>query len=150
MKRLLFVALAVALSAAAEPQDETFGLKNGRYWASMPPESRRGFAAGLLDGWNMRGWTEATVHGSVLGAFSGGEGFTTDALAGMITSVYADKHNLVLPIGVVGLACLAIERGEVTRDGVLKALRLRIADLRFKKESSAFDPVAAIRHTRSR
>jgi len=120
---------ASLLLAADDPKELTFELGNGRCWNSMPSEHRNTFLQGMLDGWSLRGATEESMKGSVMLAFSAGGDFTTNDLADMIASVYADAENLGLPVGCVALGCVAVKRGDTTRDTVLMALRKHMGDL---------------------
>ena len=84
---------------------------------------------GLLDGWNLRGFTQETIKGKEIIVMSSGGKFMTDDLANMVTSIYADTENVGLPVGWVAMGCLSVQRGETTRDLVFKALRKHLADL---------------------
>lgn len=112
MKPLCAIILAGSflLSAAGEPNDKTFGMSNGRVWNALPPDVRYGSILGLYHGWNLRGNTEDVFMSQVWNAFLGK--FPTVEVAQMVTSIYADTENLVLPIGWVVLASHAVQRGE--------------------------------------
>lgn len=122
---LLNAAAFTGQSPAADTQ-KTIGMNNGRYWRSLnegPPRSI--YLTGMLDGWSLSLHSEAGVSGKYLNIFGRGAGgsFTTDDLADMITSVYANTENINLPITWVAMGCLAVVRGETTRDLVFPALR---------------------------
>lgn len=139
---------AFLLIAAGKP-DETFGMKNGRFWNNLPPNDsiRSIFLVGMLDGWKLREFTEETVKGKVITTFSAGDTFTTNDLADMVSSVYAETENLALPIGWVAMGSLAVQRGETTRDRVFLALRKYLADVSSRKApiaASDIDPIEVI------
>jgi hypothetical protein len=142
---LVFVLGAVALCAADGP-NETFGMKNGRFWINLPSNdaSRVAFLIGLLDGWELRGYTQDIVSGSVLIAMSSDGYFTTSDMANMVTSVYADTENLTLPVGWVALGCLAVQRGDTTRDAVFMALRKHLSSLRNRKDELSNPEIDAV------
>src|SRR6266403_269916 len=93
----VIVLFATSTLRAEPPKDETFGLKNGRYWNSMPTDCRGWFLVGLLDGWKLRSNTEELVMGKVVNAFGGK--IMASELADMISSFYAETENMGLPIG---------------------------------------------------
>ncbi len=124
-----FMIASVALIAADSP-DQTFGLKNGRFWNSLPTaDTRHTFVMGLLDGWELRGHTEDAALGRVLTAMKTSSHFTMKDLSEMVTSVYSDIENLSLPIGWVVMGCFAVQRGDTTRDAVFMSLRKYLGTL---------------------
>jgi hypothetical protein len=66
----------------------------------------------------------------------------------MLSSIYSDSENIVLPIGWVALASLATERGETDRSAVLAAVRKQMTELllngKTPRPSTAFDPTDTI------
>ena len=127
--------LGSSLLIAAKNPDETWEMKNGRFWNDLPSDdsTRSIFLVGMLDGWHLRGFTEATIKGKVILAFNSGGDFTTNDLADMVSSVYAETENIALPIGWVAMGCLAVQRGETTRAAVFLALRKYLGDVSNKK-----------------
>lgn len=149
MKALCVLLLLGRLSlfGADEPNDETFGMANGRFWTTLTPGLKQAYMRGMFDGWQLRSNTEKTVSGAVIFAFSASGGFTSNDVADMATSIYADSENIGLPIGWVALASLAVERGDTDRNTVLAALRKRMTDLLNGKQmrpSKDFDPTGTI------
>jgi hypothetical protein len=148
MRQLCLVVVVGALSlSAADGPEATFSMKNGRFWNTLTTNNayRPAFVIGLLDGWTLRGYTEDVIGGKVIVAMSGTGQFTTDDLAEMITSVYAETENLTLPVGWVVLGCLAVQRGEATRDLVFMTLRRHLSSLRASKEKLSNSDVDAVR-----
>lgn len=105
--------------------DQTFGVKNGRYWLRLGTGAQAAFLAGLADGWFLGLTTQPAVLGEHLSAFrSGNAGPVSWAdLAHFASSVYSDRENINLPIAWVAAAGLAVFRGETTRESVLPVLR---------------------------
>jgi hypothetical protein len=77
-------------------------------------------------------------------AFNSGGDFTTNDLADMVSSVYAETENIALPIGWVAMGCLAVQRGETTRAAVFLALRKYLGDVSNKKGFLDIDPIEVI------
>jgi hypothetical protein len=129
MKRTLLVFLFVHASVFAQDgPDETFRMKNGRFWNGLAsPDSQLAFLRGLMDGWELRGMTKDVVLGKELIVWRGNPKSTMGDLAEMITSVYAETENQPLPVGWAAMACLAVQRGDATRESVLMALRKHLA-----------------------
>jgi hypothetical protein len=147
MKSLcLFLLLGTTAIYAADGPDQTFGMKNGRFWSGLPSDdaTRSAFLIGLFEGWHLRGDTQPIVPGSVIIAMNVSGRFTTDDLATMITSVYADTENLALPVGWVTMGCLAVQRGDTTRDLVFMALRKHLAGLMNRRDGVASSEVDAV------
>ncbi len=89
MKKLCLVfALGTAALFAADSGDQTLRMKNGRFWNSLPSEGewRALFVAGLLDGWELRGYTQVQIPGKIIIAMSGTVHFTIGDLTNMVTS----------------------------------------------------------------
>lgn len=147
MKRLLIVGLLCSIGLSAADIEQSWGLKNGRYWQEgIVTDGARGcFLAGLMDGWRLRGDTEDSVRGSVLMALEHPTPIKYSELVAMVNSAYAEPENLSLPVGWVLLGALAVQRGEVTKDGVLLALRKHLASLGSTNHlSSEISPVEII------
>jgi hypothetical protein len=149
MKKLcLFLVVASVVLSAAEPADQTLHLKNGRFWNVLESaENRHAFVLGLMDGWQLRGDTQDIIKGSVIIAMSGSGRFTTVDLTNMVTSIYSEAENLTLPVGWVVMGCLAVQRGETTRDIVMMTLRRHLATVMARKDelsSAEIDPVELI------
>jgi hypothetical protein len=119
--------------AVAADEDKTYRLKNGRYWNSLPPESegpyRLVFLTGILDGWELSEQTKEAILGKYIIVWDASGRFTTDELTVMITATYQQSENVNLPVGWVAMACLAVERGETTKDTIMLALRKHLAGL---------------------
>ena len=149
MCRALSIALLFGgslLMAAAKP-DETFGMKNGRFWNNLPSDdsTRSILLVGILDGWTLRSHTEEAELGKVIHALSSGGNFTTNDLADMVSSVFADTENITLPIGWVAMGCLAVQRGETTRGAVSLALRRHLAEMsKGRHVGNEIDPIDVI------
>lgn len=149
MKKLWLLLMTACLALnAADPPDQTLRMKNGRFWKVLESvEYRHAFVLGLMDGWELRGDTQNYHKGSVLIIMSGSGRFTTADLTSMVTSVYSDEENLTLPVGWVAMGCLAVQRGETTRDIVMMTLRKHLATLMSRKDAvsnSEIDPVELI------
>lgn len=127
---ILVLLLATRSSGAQAPSDKTFGLDNGRFWNALAPVNREAYVAGILEGWQLRGFTENIVQARVLHLFNADAQFTSSAVTDIVSSIYRDTENISLPVGWVVLASLAIERGENDRDTVLLSLRKKMSQLR--------------------
>jgi len=124
MKIVTAVLLSLVLLSAQSPRDQTFNLKNGRLWLSLPDdETRSVFLMGQFDGWNLLRNTEKEIKTAVLVVMGHGGPLTMVELAAMVTKAYAAPENLSLPIGWVVMASLAVQRGEVSGDVAFAALR---------------------------
>jgi hypothetical protein len=145
MRKLLVVVLLAAPSIwAAESPEETFEMKNGRFWnhlGSSRDDYKSAFILGLFDGWALRGMTKATVLGKEVIVWSSGPKSTVSDLATMVTSVYEEPENLPLPIGGVVMGAFAVQRGDTTRDLVFMALRKHLAKM---LDSPAATPVSEV------
>jgi len=130
MMRRIFVLLLVGscLLAAADNPDETRGLKNGRFWNSLPDDAKPYFLIGLFEGWSFHQLRAGAFTVKEAKAFMTSARFPTVDISAMLTSVYRDQENLELPIGWATMACFAIQRGETTRDAVFMALRKALSD----------------------
>lgn len=127
---LLISILSRGAIAADKDGAETFGLKNGRFWNTLPEGSARPlFLLGILDGWELRGQTEDEVSGKVILALSPCGTIETEELAEMVTAAYKEPENRNLPVGWVMMANFAIQCGRTTRDVVFPALRKHLADV---------------------
>jgi hypothetical protein len=137
MKRLFLVILLTTASiCAADNPEETFRMKNGRFWNGLvAPDNRVTFLLGLIDGWKLRETTKDVIPGKELIAWQGSPKATIGDLTEMITSVYGETENQTLPVGWVAMGCLAVQRGDATRDSVFMALRKHLA-----KELGRTDP----------
>ena len=148
MWRIIAAFLLSASFACCQPAaDGTFGLKNGRFWASLPREAQPLYLEGIVDGWALRGHTEEIVQGKVILALKSGASITYSELAQMVTAAYSSVENLSLPIGWVLMADLSIQRGETSIDAVLPALRRHLASISGRKggvESPGISPIDAI------
>jgi hypothetical protein len=105
MKKLFVVFLLAATSIlAADNPEETFQMKNGRFWShlgSSADEYKSVFLLGLFDGWTLRGMTKETILGKELIVWTSGPKSTISDLAATVTSVYEEPENLPLPVGWV-------------------------------------------------
>lgn len=158
MRRLVAVFLLVAVPSiwAADNPEETFQMKNGRFWNHLGPSTddyQSAFLLGLFDGWALRGMTKDTILGKELIVWSGGPKSTVSELATMITSVYEEPENLPLPIGWVVMGAFAVQRGDTTRDVVFMALRKHLAkmlDSPAAARVSELDPIDVIMQLRKK
>ena len=118
-------------SIGADNDDQTYGMKNGRFWNALPDDSERSlFLLGLEDGWSLRGHTESTVLGKVILALHPcGSRVTFGEEAEMITAAYKEPENRSLPIGWVMMAGSAIQCGQTTSNAVFPALRKHLAGI---------------------
>ena len=126
------LALVLGIRAiGADKEDETYGMKNGRFWNALADDSERPlFLLGFEDGWSLRGHTESTVLGKVITALHPcGNSITYGEESEMITATYKEPENRNLPIGWVLMADSAIQCGRTTRDAVFPALRKHLADI---------------------
>jgi len=112
----------MSLLGAETDEDQTFQLKNGRFWVHLDADQRTMFLVGLQDGWTLRGDTEAASLGAVFLVW-GAKGLQYSELSDMVTLAYKQPENLVLPISWVVMANFAVQRGDTTRDVALTALR---------------------------
>ena len=141
---LLLFALSTA--AVAENAEETFRMKNGRFWNALNADERIFVVMGIDDGWELRGQTEGETQAKVLRAFNR---CTTAATNGeeaeMITKAYQEPENRNLPIGWVMMADAAIRCGQTTANVVFPALRKFLADVSGKEISyPGLSPISAI------
>jgi hypothetical protein len=126
VKRVSLILLLATAAICAEDNNpqETFDMKNGRFWNGLvSPDSRVTFMLGLIDGWKLREFTKDTILAKELIAWHGSPKATIGDLTEMITSVYGETENQTLPVGWVAMGCLAVQRGDATRDAVFMALR---------------------------
>jgi hypothetical protein len=126
MKRLFLIILLATASIWAENNnpEETFEMKNGRFWNRLvSSDSRVTFLLGLIDGWKLREFTKDAILAKELIAWQGNPKATIGDLTEMITSVYGETENQTLPVGWVAMGCLAVQRGDATRDAVFIVLR---------------------------
>lgn len=143
--------LGTGLLLAAGESDETYGLKNGRFWNHLPSDVQPSFLVGTLEGWRLRQSRETLITVKEIKAFTTSARFTTGDLADMLTSVYGDPENLELPIGWVIMACYAVQRGETTREAVFMALRKHLSNELQRKDAhpvNEVDPIDIIRNSR--
>lgn len=137
--------------AAADNDDETNGLKNGRFWSRLPDDAKPYFLIGLLEGWSFRQLRQGSITVKEAKAFWTRARFPAVDVSDMLTSIYRDPENLELPIGWATMACFAVQRGETTRDAVLMALRKALSD-ELKKPSphptNELDPMDVILNSR--
>src|SRR6266446_3248423 len=126
----LFVALifSAGLASSQTASDATLRLRNGRFWSTVPLETQSLFLMGIVDGWKLRGDTEELVRGKVALALLPGGSVSYGDMAKMVSAAYADPANISLPIGWVLIAELAVQRGEVTNEEALQALRKHLED----------------------
>ena len=117
MKKTLLLFLFVCASVVAQDHlDETFHMKNGRFWNGLEsPDNRLSYLRGLMDGWELRGMTKDVILGKEIIVWQGSPKSTMGDLTDMITSGYAQTENEPLPIGWAAMACLAVQRGDTTR-----------------------------------
>lgn len=126
---LLFLTVGIC-ATGANSEDQTYGMKNGRFWNALDDSQRAAFLAGLEDGWSLRGHTESTVLGKVILALHPcGSSVTYGEEAEMITAAYKEPENRSLPIGWVMMADSAIQCGKTTSNAVFPALRKHLADI---------------------
>ncbi len=154
MKRTLLLMLFFCASVfAAERPDETFHMKNGRFWNSLvSSDSQLVFLLGLMDGWELRGTTKDVVLGKELIAWQGSPKSTMGDLTDMITAVYGETENQTLPVGWVAMGCLAVQRGDATRDAVFLVLRKHLTTVLGWTDShpaKEIDPIDLILQFRS-
>jgi hypothetical protein len=142
---VLFV-LGSGLLLAADTPETTFELMNGRFWNSLSSESRQMFLVAQRDGWILRGFTEDAIKAKVVQAFAART--TVADVSDMVTSLYREAENVDLPIGWVVLGCLAVQRGETSRDAVLMALRRHLSEQLNKKDANRteLDPIDIIQN----
>ena len=119
----LFLVGACCLVMADESPTETFGLKNGRFWNSLPSDSRPYFLIGMFEGWTFHQQRESSISVKEAKAFWSNAKFPAVDVTEMVTSVYREPENLNLPIAWVTMACFSVQRGETTRDAVFMKLR---------------------------
>jgi hypothetical protein len=114
--------LGTSLLFAQEDIGRTFGLLNGQYWKEIGSEDARSiFITGMIDGWDARKFTE---HVSIVdNIYSASGRVTMRDIAVMVSAAYSDRTNVNLPIAWVTMACLAIQKGETTKELVFPALR---------------------------
>jgi hypothetical protein len=79
------------------------------------------FITGMNDGWEARKFTERTAISDNI--FSASGRVRMSDIAAMVSAAYSDRTNVNLPIAWVAMACLAIQKGETTRELVFPALR---------------------------
>jgi hypothetical protein len=143
--------LGTSVLLAADKQDETYHLKNGRFWNVMPSEVRPYFLTGILEGWSFHQSRAAFITVKEARAFSTTATFTVGDLENMLTSVYGDPENLELPIAWAMMACDAVQRGETTRDAAFMALRKALSDELKRQEphpANELDPLDVILKSR--
>jgi hypothetical protein len=126
--------LATQLSGAEEPGNKTFGLDNGRFWNTLTPANRQTYVEGILQGWQLRGFTEELVEARVLHLFNADGQFNSSDVADIASTIYRNADNLPLPVGWVVLAALTVERGENDTHTILAALRKKMSELRKTRE----------------
>jgi hypothetical protein len=129
---LIFLSLALSVGAGGTGNEEqTFGVKNGRFWNPLSSDSERTlFLVGLEDGWSLRAQTEDTVSGKVILALHPcNSPMTYGEEAEMITSAYKEPENRGLPVGWVLMANSAIHCGQTSGAAVFPALRRHLADV---------------------
>jgi len=156
MKRLFVIfLLATASIWAADNPEETFEMKNGRFWThlgSATDEYKSAFLLGLIDGWTLRGMTKTSIPGKELIAWKAGPKSTLSDLAATVTSVYDETENQPLPIGWVVMGAFAVQRGDATRDLVFMALRKHLAQMMDgqARPASEVDPIDVIMQFRKK
>jgi hypothetical protein len=130
---LLFLATLVGAGDGAN-DDQTLGMKNGRFWNTLTTDSERTlFVLGLQDGWSLRGNTEDTVSGRVILAFHPcNSSMTYGEEVEMISAAYREPENRGLPVGWVLMASSAIHCGKTTSSSVFPALRRHLAEISSK------------------
>jgi hypothetical protein len=146
-KAVATLLLSASFACSQPAADETFRLKNGRFWASLPSETQPMYLAGIVEGWELRADTEELVQGKVINALRRGGSVTYSELARMVSTAYSSAENLSLPIGWVLMADLAIQRGETTIEAVFPALRRHLSSISARKggvESPGISPIDAI------
>jgi hypothetical protein len=124
--------------------DQTIGMKNGRFWNSLTTDSERTlFVLGLRDGWSLRGNTEDTVSGKIILAFHPcNSSMTYGEEVEMISAAYREPENRGLPVGWVLMANSAIHCGKTAGSSVFPALRRHLAEISGK--TAAGDELAPI------
>jgi len=131
MHKLWIIGLvSCTLLLSADVDEETFGLKNGRFWSTLATEETAIFLVGMVDGWKLREHTEEAIPGKVILVWNATAPFKYSELANMVGLAYANPENMSLPIGWVVMACLAVQRGDTARDPLFEALRKHLTDLR--------------------
>jgi hypothetical protein len=143
--------LGSGLLFAADNPDETFGLKNGRFWNSLPDDAKPYFLIGLFEGWSFHRLRQAAFTVKEARAFTTSARFPTVDISDMLTSVYGNPENLELPIGWATMACYAVQRGDTTRDAVFMALRKALSDEVGRKDAhpaNELDPMDVILNSR--
>jgi hypothetical protein len=150
-KRVVMLCLlGTSLLLAADKQDETYQLKNGRFWNVIPSEARPYFLTGILEGWSFHQSRAAFIPVKEAKAFTSTT-FTVGDLEDMLTSVYRDPENLELPIAWAMMACDAVQRGETTRDAAFMELRKALSDELKRQEphpANELDPLDVILKSR--
>jgi hypothetical protein len=128
----LFLLISSSVWAADDDPEETYGMKNGRFWNQMGPttdEYKAAFLRALMDGWTLRGMTKDSVLGKELIVWRPGPKATLADLIATLNSVYKETENQPLPIGWVVMGTFAVQRGETTRDLVFMALRKHLTHM---------------------
>jgi hypothetical protein len=131
--------LSVLPLLATPPDDQTVGLNNGRFWRNtLGRDLTLGtvYLEAMIDGWSLRGDTEEVVPGKVLIVMNSGGELRYDELARIVDAAYDEPENLSLPIGWVAMGCLAVQRGETSRELVLGALRKHLANIMLSPQQS--------------
>ena len=143
---LLLILRIGATAAGADNEDQTYGMKNGRFWNGLDDDSERtAFLVGLDDGWSLRGDTESIVSGKVLLALHPcASSITYGEEVEMITAAYKEPENRNLPIGWVMMADRAIQCGETTSNAVFPALRKHLADRKTGGGDTLVGPIDVI------
>ncbi len=129
---VIFLSLTLSVSAnGGTSDDQTLGMKNGRFWNALTSDSERAFfLLGLEDGWSLRGDTEDTVSGKVILALHPcRSSMTYGEEAEMVTAAYKEPENRGLPVGWVLMADSAIHCGKTTGSAVFPALCRRLAEI---------------------
>jgi hypothetical protein len=146
---MLFL-LGTSVLLAADKQDETFHLKNGRCWNLLPSDVQPYFLLGMYEGWNFHQSRADFITVKEARAFMTSSTFTIGDMGDMLTAVYKDTENLDLPIGWAILACKAVQRGETTRDAVFMALRKHLSTELQRKDphpANEVDPIDVIKNS---
>ena len=159
MKRLILLFLLALPSLWADDPEETFGMKNGRYWNHMLsiPEAYSGkhdipgdtfkvlFLVGLTEGWKLEKLTKESISVKEALVWQGGASTLSD-LASTVSAAYEDAENQPLPIGWVVMGALAVHRGDTTRDLIFMALRKHLTHMMDgqARPATALDPTDII------
>ncbi len=143
---LIFVSFTL-YSGASGNDEQTLGMKNGRFWNGLTTDSERTlFIVGFEDGWSLRGNTEDTVSGKVILALHPcNSSMTYGEEAEMITAAYKEPENRGLPVGWVLMANSAIHCGRTASSTVFPALRRHLAEIAGKTATGdELSPIDAI------